>query len=250
MEGQLEMIFRPRTKGSLSFTPKTLSREVSSDDARELQRALEMALGTVDLVITDNRRRMLTAKNERDRHQIRLHKMFLGCAAETFEALVGFINDDDASRRHINAFISQNHEVIRARPKQMTIVTKGEHHDLAFYCERMREFIDDPRLNDVVITWGRDGSGRRSIRFGSFDFSQDVIRIHPRLDQAWVPDYFVEYVVYHELLHGLFRPEEGSAERRNLHPPEFRAKEALYPQYSEAIQWEEDNLNRILRRRA
>ncbi len=242
-------LFSNRTKGSLSFVPRNLSENIDSSAARALQRALELTLGTVDLVVTDNRRRMVTAKKSRDRHQIRIHHMFVGCEDKVFEALVGFVNDDPDGRKGVNKFIAENNDVIRNQPYNMQLNTEGEVHDLDHFRRNMIEFLEEDgnELKDVKITWGRYGTGRRSIRFGSYDFSQRLIRIHPALDANWVPDFFVEYVVYHELLHGLFPPDEAQ-ERRSLHPPEFRAKEKQYPKYDEAIRWENNNIDRLLKR--
>ncbi len=241
-------LFSSRTKGSLSFVPRTLSETIDTSAARALQRALELTLGTVDLVVTDNRRRMVTAKKNRNRHQIRIHHMFVGCEDDVFESLVGFVNDDPDGRKGINKFIADNNDVIRHQPHNMQLNAEGEVYDLELFRTNMLGFLGEGHgLDDVKITWGRYGTGTRSIRFGSYDFSQRLIRIHPALDAEWVPDFFVEYVVYHELLHGLFPPDE-SQERRSLHPPEFRAKEKEYPMYEEAIRWENNNIDRLLKR--
>ncbi len=239
-------LFSKRTKGSLSFVPRSLSDDIDSGAARGLQRALELTLGTVDLVVTDNRRRMVSAKKTRNRHQIRIHHMFVGCEDSVFEALVGFVNDCPDGRKGINTFIAANNDSIRNQPYKMELNPVGNVYDLDVFRKNMLDLLGDESLEDIRVSWGRKGSGKRSIRFGSFDFSQRLIRIHPALDEDWVPDFFVEYVVYHELLHGLFPPDE-SQERRSLHPPEFRRKEKEYPMYEEAIRWENENIERILR---
>lgn len=239
-------LFTNKTRGSLSFVPRTLADEIDTSAARILQRALELTIGTVDLIVTDNRRRMVSARNEKGRYQIRVHHMFVGCRPETFEHLVGFIENHPEGRKGINQFIAGNNEAIRKHPRHIFLQPEGEIYNLETLKQNMMEFLGREGLDNIEITWGRYGYGRRSIRLGSFDFSQRLIRIHPILDAEWVPEFFVEYIVYHELLHALFPPDE-SKERRALHPPEFRSKEKLYPFYDEAIQWEEENLDRLLK---
>ncbi|MFB6373046.1 MAG: hypothetical protein ABEN55_08015, partial [Bradymonadaceae bacterium] len=112
-----------------------------------------------------------------------------------------------------------------------------------------RDLVDDPETNldEVSITWGRDGRGTKSIRFGSFDFDQRLIRVHPALDQEWVPRYFVEFIVYHELLHAVCPPVEGE-DGRQVHTEEFIELERQFPRYRDAVEWESTNLRRILER--
>jgi hypothetical protein len=64
------------------------------------------------------------------------------------------------------------------------------------------------------------------------------------LDSARVPRYVLEFVVYHELLHGLLDVEDGVS-RRIRHTAEFRKKERAFAMYDEAQVW----LSRIARRR-
>ena len=101
-------------------------------------------------------------------------------------------------------------------------------------------------LRDVQITWGRHGHGTRSIRFGSFDYDHQLIRLHPKLDAAWVPAFFVEFIVFHELCHGVIPPRVENG-RRLLHPPEFGTLERRFPLYDQALAWEQKNLHRFLR---
>ena len=55
----------------------------------------------------------------------------------------------------------------------------------------------------MPLTWGRGGGRARrgGLTFGSYDPVLALIRIHPVLDRRDVPRYFLESVVYHEMLH-------------------------------------------------
>ena len=94
-------------------------------------------------------------------------------------------------------------------------------------------------------------SRRRSIRFGSYSAQENVIRIHPLLDQDFVPQYFIRYIVFHEMLHAFLGAHESSSGRRRVHTREFRRRERAYPDYARAVEWEskESNLRRLLNRR-
>ncbi len=230
-------------RGVLDAT--TVPAELDAELGHLLHRALEERMGTVDLILTDNRRRMVSIRKRRSRHEVRLHHMFLGCDSRMVDALVGLSRSDAASRDNVRDFIRDNREAIRVREESFVLETVGQHHDLNAHLAAARTEL--PAAPDVRITWGRDGKGRRSIRFGSYDFEQRLIRIHPALDADWVPAYFVEFVVCHELLHSLF-PPSANASRRSLHPAEFRDREQQFPTYAEAIAWETANLRRLLSR--
>ena len=73
------------------------------------------------------------------------------------------------------------------------------------------------------------------------------IKIHPALDQDWVPRGFVEFVVHHECLHAVV-PTRCIDGRRAFHPPEFRRRERLYPEFQRWRRWEKENLGRFLGR--
>ncbi len=92
----------------------------------------------------------------------------------------------------------------------------------------------------LPITWGR-GSGRarrRGLTFGSYDPRLPLIRIHPVLDRRDVPAYFVESVVYHEMLHHKLGGIRDRAGRTVYHSRRFREAEASYPSHRQALAWE------------
>jgi predicted metal-dependent hydrolase len=98
------------------------------------------------------------------------------------------------------------------------------------------------------ITWGRrpPQRPRTSIRFGSYDAKQRLIRIHHLLDQSFVPQYFVESVVFHEMLHQLI-PRQRLNGRWSVHPPAFRQAEQRFPYYEQALQWQQRYLAHLLK---
>ena len=221
---------------------------IDDGDLRRLHERLEAALGTVDLVVTNNRKRMVTAKRRGARHELRVHRMFVNAPSETIAALIGLARGDGDERDELRRFIRENHDTIDHVPRTEVLRTSGDVHDLAESLNRATSLLERDGFDDIQITWGRDGRGRRSIRFGSYDFTQRLIRIHPALDEDWVPQLFIDFVVYHELLHVVVPPVEEESGRRDLHPEEFRDLEARFPDYDQAITWQRSNLDRLLSR--
>jgi len=126
--------------------------------------------------------------------------------------------------------------------------SRGRWHDLGAILGELNELLFERRF-EGRICWGREGNrrrrSRRTIRLGSYSFEERLIRIHPALDQAFVPKYFVEWVVYHEMLHQKV-PTPTKNGRRLCHTREFRSLEACFPHHATAKAWEDANLQRLL----
>jgi len=123
---------------------------------------------------------------------------------------------------------------------------RGRYHDLDAILDDVRgRFFPDCAA--VRICWGR-WSGRartRSIRFGAYLPEAALIRIHPALDQAFVPRLFVEFIVYHELLHHVMPPVRVNG-RYQIHSSAFRRRERQFPAYAEVVAWRRRSLRRLL----
>ena len=102
------------------------------------------------------------------------------------------------------------------------------------------------------ITWGprtRRRPGRDSIKLGSYSVDEQLIRIHPVLDAGDVPRFFVEWIIYHEMLHEVHDMPIVDG-RRVYHTPEFRRAEALFERYAEAVLWERTMVHKLSRARS
>ena len=127
------------------------------------------------------------------------------------------------------------------------IFTAGEHHDLREIFDELNARYFDNRI-DAAITWGpRSGRPRRrnSIKMGSYSVEDRLIRIHRSLDRAFVPRFFVAWIVFHEMLHQVhdIRVKNG---RREFHSKEFLADEAMYEHFDQAKGWERRHLDALL----
>lgn len=102
----------------------------------------------------------------------------------------------------------------------------------------VRYFSASKRL---PVQWGKRSPQRkrRSIRLGSYDHSTEIIRIHPSLDSAVVPRFFIESIIYHEYLHHVLGP---------AHNARFHKHERRFHLHREAKQWLKRNLPLLLGR--
>jgi hypothetical protein len=216
-----------------------------------LERKLRVAsTGPVVLSITDNRHSIITHRVQRGILHARVHHMFLVAPAPIVDALVRYVTrgDRDASAT-LSDYIDANGFRLARRKRNAPLVAKGKHHDLLKLFGEINNRYFDGEVN-ALITWGKRPTTkaklRRTIKLGSYSAVDRLIRVHPALDQKWVPRYFVAYIVYHEMLHHVIPGSRGLG-RVNLHPPEFKAREKEFRHFERVLEWEKRRVGRLLR---
>jgi hypothetical protein len=118
----------------------------------------------------------------------------------------------------------------RQRGRKIVSSSRGRVYDLDKLFQRLNRRYFDGRLEKPVLTW----SQRRTRRIlGHHDAAHDTIVISKTLDDREVPEWFVEYVLYHEMLH-IKHPARMIKGRRYYHTNLFRAEEQRFPYYEEA----------------
>lgn len=223
------------------------------DDA--LRREMEARLGQpIRLVLTDNGSTMMSF--QRDRYGaavcLRLHRMFLCASPSVLNALAAWVKHPRRGKDGalLGAFVRSHEHLVRRRIRVHTMSAHGDHYDLAAVFRELNGRYFGGALTARIVWGRRPGRGRRrSIRFGSYTSSANLIRIHPFLDQAWVPDYFVRYIVFHEMLHAHLGISDSANGRRRVHTAEFRRLERAYQDYERATAWEKNrsNLRKLFR---
>jgi hypothetical protein len=134
--------------------------------------------------------------------------------------------------------------------RQFAFPGEGKHHDLRAIFDKLNGRYFRNALKRYKIHWGRKRRQRpvAYFIFGTIQEEDRVIRIHPLLDANWVPRWFLEFVIYHEMLHSVV-PDiyDRKRRRRIVHTEEFSKRERKFPHYSRAQKWEADNIARFLR---
>jgi hypothetical protein len=216
-----------------------------------LEQALAREAGRpLALTLTENRSVLLSYRRAQGRVELRLHRMFLHAPASVVQALArGLRRTSRSADGEVRRFMNDNlHRVRKNRRGLPPLQSTGRVHDLTAVYARLNDRFFAGRLR-VPITWGR-GSGRArrgGLTFGSYDPVLGLIRIHPVLDRREVPAYFLESVVYHEMLHHHLGGVPDRAGRTVYHSRAFRQAEVLYPGHRQALAWEKENLPDLLR---
>jgi hypothetical protein len=219
----------------------------------ELRIRAHLSRGELSVTLTDNRYTMISVRREnKGKHfKVRLHHMFADASPTITRALARYIahNDRDASRV-LGEYIDGHQERVRSTGRRAApprIITRGRFHDL-------REIFDDLNRRyfggriEARITWGQKiglPKRRNSIKMGSYSVEDRLVRIHRSLDRAFVPRFFVEWVVYHEMLHQVHDIKVVNG-RRQFHSREFLRDEARFEHYAAARSWERAHLDALL----
>jgi len=236
--------FRPRQL-TLSFEESPLWDEPS------LQAALQRESGrSVELALTENRSVLLSFRRRGGAVLLRLHRMFLHAPLAVVRAVArGLRRTSGSADGEVRRFINENLHRVRRVPRSLPpLVTSGRVYDLRQVFDRLNTRFFANALH-VPLTWGRGGGRARrgGLTFGSYDPVLGLIRIHPVLDRREVPVYFLESVVYHEMLHHRLGGVADGAGRTVYHSRTFREAEARYPWHGQALEWEKENLPHLLR---
>jgi hypothetical protein len=108
--------------------------------------------------------------------------------------------------------------------------TQGQYYDLAAVFDRVNAAYFDGVLSAPRLTWNKTLTHRK---FGHYQFNTDTVMLSLSLDDAAVPPYVVEFVMYHELLHKHLGVKLING-RRYAHTTEFRNAERCFAQYEQA----------------
>ncbi len=209
-------------------------------DAVHLRDAFERTAGRpVSLVITDNTTSMLSIREKGTSLVIRLHVMFLDAGDDVIAEVAKFIRRRKGETPLLRKYLRQNsHRIKRPQPRKTVLKPEGKYYNLDELFRSLNNEYFAGRVSSS-ITWGvrnpRYSVKKRTL--GSYSRQGNIVRINPVLDRKSVPRYFVEFVIYHEMLHA----DMGLAERngrRLVHGSEFKKRERLFRQHGRAIAWE------------
>ncbi len=216
-----------------------LSLPLTRDAAHLRDIFQRVASRPVTLFITDNATSMVSIREKGTALVVRLHGMFLDAGDEVISEVANFIRRRKGETPLLRKFLRQNtHRIKRSPPRKTTLTSEGKYYNLDELFHSLNSEYFDGRVSSS-ITWGirnpRYAVRKRTL--GSYRRQSNIIRINPVLDRKSVPRYFVEFVVYHEMLHADMGMSERNG-RRLVHARDFKKRERLFTQYERAVAWE------------
>jgi hypothetical protein len=111
--------------------------------------------------------------------------------------------------------------------------TRGKTFDLQLIFQSINESYFNDICEKPTLTWSDKPSRNR---LGHYDPDLNTLVISKRLDNDKTPDYVIEYVLYHELLHSKY-PGKYIDGRWCVHTKEFKKAEKEFLKLKEAKDW-------------
>ncbi len=127
-------------------------------------------------------------------------------------------------------FASAKQQTYIRRSRNMTRSFKGQFKDLSDSYRRLSEaglINEDPQIH---ISWMRESHSRK---VGSCSVLMKVVSLSKHLDSESIPDFVIDYCLYHELCHILV----GFDPTGKGHGSEFAALELRFKMHDEAEDW-------------
>ena len=191
---------------------------------------------------------MISCKRNFNKHTIRLHNIFKNAPEHVFDAILKIYtcftrkSTRTACRKIIKNFITQNQHRIVCKPKTSRILPDpvGKVFDLREIYNNLNIKYFSSRL-DLHITWSHKPNKRLMGTWKDTGLEKNLIRINRLLDTKKVPAYYINYLVYHEMLHEVFKQKMVNG-RIQRHPKEFRKLERNFPLYQKACEWQKEHL--------
>jgi predicted SprT family Zn-dependent metalloprotease len=193
--------------------------------------------------VTQNRSTMLRLLIGK---KLSLHEMFLKAPDDILAAIAAYVKNPFASRKslhnqqlrdYIHAHLDTYVDSAKERP--LVVRNQGRVYNLQALMESIHKEYFSGEL-ELVITWFKSRGARRRILFGKYEQDRRLIKINDYLDKSSVPEYFVRFVIYHEMVHHIV-PGVMKRCRRSVHGAEFKQVERQFREYDKARLWERKN---------
>jgi len=186
---------------------------------------------------------MLSVRKKGNSIYVRLHRIFLDARHDVIEEIAVFIKKRKGRTPLLRRFVKENLNRLGNAPlKRVKTNTQGKYHHLGEIYDSLNTEYFQGRLL-CPITWGC-GRVRYAVRkrtLGSYSRHTNIIRINSILDRKHVPHYFIQFVVYHEMLHADMDPATKNG-RNIVHSREFKSREEQFRDYERALQWERKSI--------
>lgn len=204
--------------------------------------------GVLEIRFHENTCTMVSLSRRGDSRTLRLHRLFTRAPVGVLEAVVKSFMGPHAGeaaqsyRARILDFIDENRPLTLSRlSAQRLRPPRGRAYDLGAVARRLRSryLASCPA---VRIGWSERVTPSLMGKWIAMPAGlRNVIVINRLLDNSVVPPFYLEYIVFHEMLHELIpiRRERG---RWIHHPAEFRRRERQFPGYERAQRWERENI--------
>ena len=120
---------------------------------------------------------------------------------------------------------------------------QGNLFDLEEIFKQLNEKYFNNKLTMPQVRWSLRNNRRR---LGFYDLNRNLLVINRLLDQRAIPQYVIEGIMHHEMLH-IIHPIQHQNGRRIIHSRAFKNDEKKFKQYMELKKWLKQEFPRLTR---
>ncbi|MCM8763764.1 MAG: SprT-like domain-containing protein [Candidatus Omnitrophica bacterium] len=201
--------------------------------------------GNVRLEIVNDGKFIIQIEKKEGKKKVKVHRCFLDAPEEIIDAVAEFILGN-RKRYHRQKLVRFAREKISA---EISDKVKIEYEGEVYNLREIFNFLNAKYFNNYItskITFGRRFNSKRSrsIVFGNYNPEKNLIRINRALDSHLVPEFFIRYIVFHEMLHAHMYL---SGSNSSGHSKRFKKKELSYSESKIAERWKRENLGLFIK---
>lgn len=219
------------------------------------QQELERNAGKkLRLKFQDNRSTMLSVKWEPECTKVSLHKMFLQAPGNVMDGLACYLKGEDSRLDPaVKAYIEDN--LSKLDYSHQLDLSKLETKGTVFQLKELYQDLNceyfESRLK-LHITWfgEKRKKSRKRVTLGLFHDALRLIKINRILDNPNVPEFFIRYVIFHEMVHHTCPSYVDNEGKKHIHSREFRAAERQFKQFDSAQKWIKEHQEYLFARSA
>ena len=213
-------------------------QQVLSDHLAALRLAREVAAlnGLKVQVQLANMRSLWRYNKAGDTYNFKIHEGFLHAPLEVWKALLKLRVDDSRAENllvrefaHSEMFAEVSF-ALEAFAAETSMQVSGAVHDLQASFNRVNAEYFGGKMPRPVLTWNKVVTARK---FGHYDSLRDTVMVSISLDHESVPEFVIDSVVHHELLHKKHGVTFVNG-RRITHSHAFRKEERTFVDYDKA----------------
>ena len=153
---------------------------------------------------------------------------------QLFDKLASRISRDSSFKQEImQAMLSDPYQEILTELELLGGITErtaGAAYDLEESFQRVNADYFQGAMIRPRLTWSQTFTCRK---FGHYDRIHDTVMVSSTLDQQNIPEYVVDFIMYHELLHKELGVVWNNG-RRAVHTAKFRQAEQRFKKYRQA----------------
>lgn len=184
-----------------------------------------------------NTRYLYRAKTQSGAATLIINEGFVRAPARVLKAILQSVlsGDPDEYRQEIyrytqSAEFSRVSQELNTPTQKSRQQTRGRFFDLQRVFERVNAAYFEGRMAKPRLTWNETLTKRK---LGHYEPDTDTVMVSITLDTSKTPQYVMDFIMYHELLHKQHGIKNVRG-RRYAHTPSFRKAESKFKQYQQA----------------